>query len=138
MHRTALAFAVTGLATIKLSHHAVQLGTLRDAMTVAAMRRNDAVAAVEGTADAHCDRFLTNVAMHDPKYFASVVIGRGALLEAPDCQHPTQHLTLLVGRQVCRDARHDYHSYSIGRDLIAIETSLQSRHEECWTDILDH
>src|SRR5262245_28360466 len=110
MHRAALAFAVAGLATVQLSHHAVQIGSLRDAMTVAAMSRNDTVAAIESTANADCDRFLTNVAMHDTEYFASVVIGRGALLEAPDCQHPTQHLTLLVGRQVCRDARHDYHS----------------------------
>jgi hypothetical protein len=48
--------------------------------------------------------------MHDPEYFACVVIGRGAFLETPDRQHPTQHLTLLVGRQVCRAARHGYYS----------------------------
>src|SRR5262245_53679978 len=110
MHRTALALAVAGLATVKFGHHAVQIGAFGDAMTVAAMGRNNAVAGIERTADAHGDCFLTNVAMHDPEYFAGVVIGRGALLEAANRQHPTQHLTLPVGRQVCRYARHGYHS----------------------------
>src|SRR6185295_15239888 len=120
MHRTTLAFAVAGLSTIKFGHHAVQIGTLRDAMSVTAMRRDDAVPIIERTADTDCDGFLANVAMHDPEYFPGVVIGRGALLKAPDNQHATQHFALLVGRQVCRDSRHGVPLLVDGRNRAAI------------------
>jgi hypothetical protein len=97
-------------------------------MAVAAMRGNDAIAVIERTADADCDGFLTNVAMHDPEYFSGVVIGRGALLKTPDGQHPTQHLTLLVGRQVRRDACHGVPLLVDWLNLIAIEVGSALPH----------
>ena len=61
---------------------------------------------VERAADADRDRLLADVAMHDAVDLAGEVVGRGALLEAADRQHLAQHLALLVGRQVRRQARH--------------------------------
>ncbi len=75
VHRTALAFAVAGLPAVKLGHHAVQVGALRDAMAVAAMRRDDPVAALERGADADRDRLLTDVAVHDAVDLAGKVVG---------------------------------------------------------------
>src|SRR5262249_36187777 len=102
-----LALAVTGLPTVEFGNHTVQIGALRDAMAVAAMGGDDTVAVLERAADADRHGFLANIAVQDPEYFAGVVIGRGALLKAPDGQHPAQHLTLLFGRQVSGDACHD-------------------------------
>src|SRR5439155_742350 len=65
VHRAALALAVAGLPTVELGHHAVEVGTLGDAMAVAAMRRDDPVAATKRAADADRDRLLADIAMHD-------------------------------------------------------------------------
>ena len=104
VHRAALALAIAGLPPVELGHHAVEIGTLGDAMAVAAMRRDDPVALVERGADADRDRLLADIAMHDAVDLAGEVVGRGAFLEAADRQHPAQHLALRVGRQVRRDA----------------------------------
>src|SRR5262249_2104043 len=45
MHRATLAFAVAGLPAVQLRHHAVEIGTLGDAMAMASMRRDDPVVA---------------------------------------------------------------------------------------------
>ena len=68
------------------------------------MRRDDPVAAIERRADADGDRLLADVAVHDAVDLAGVVVGRGAFLEAADREHLAQHLALLVGRQVRREA----------------------------------
>src|SRR5205823_8011531 len=52
VHRAAFALAVAGLPAIELGHHAVEVGTLGDAVAVAAMRRDDPVAVVERATDA--------------------------------------------------------------------------------------
>ena len=100
VHRAALALAVAGLPPVELGHHAVEVGALGDAVAVAAMRRDDPVAAIERGADADGDRLLADVAVHDAVDLAGEIIGRGALLEAADGEHLAQHLALLVGRQV--------------------------------------
>src|SRR5207244_8278582 len=81
VHRAAFALAVAGLPAIELGHHAVEVGTLGDAVAVAAMRRDDPVAVVERATDADRDRLLADVAMHDAVDLAGQVVGRGALLE---------------------------------------------------------
>ena len=103
VHRAALALAITGLPAVELGHHAVQIGALGDAMAMAAMGRDDAVGPGQCRADADRDRFLADIAMHDAVDLAGEVIGRGALLEMADRQHPAQHLALLLGWQVRRD-----------------------------------
>ena len=60
------------------------------------------VAAVECRTDADRDRLLTNIAVYDTIDLAGEIIGRGALLEAADRQHPAQHLALRVGRERLR------------------------------------
>src|SRR5207244_4047298 len=65
VHGAALALAVSGLPPVELGHHAVEVGALGDAVAVAAVRRDDPVAAVERRADADRDRLLTDIAMHD-------------------------------------------------------------------------
>src|SRR5262249_33738301 len=106
VHRTALAFAVAGLPTVELGHHPVEIGALGDAVAMAAMRRDDPVALAERGAGADGDGRLADIAMHDAVDLAGEIIGRGALLEAADRQHPAQHLALLLGRQVRRKALH--------------------------------
>src|SRR5262249_5653990 len=100
MHRSALALAVAGLPTVQLGHHAVQIGALRDAMAMAAMRRDDAVGAGERAAHADRNRLLADIAMHDAVDLAADIVGRGALLEMADRQHLPQYLALLVGGEV--------------------------------------
>src|SRR6266849_2046940 len=106
VHRAALALAVAGLPAVELGHHAVEVRTLGDAVAVATMRRDDPVAAVERGTDADSDRLLTDVAVHHTVDLAGEIVGRGALLEMADRQHPAQHLALRVGRQVRRKALH--------------------------------
>ena len=65
VHGAALALAVAGLPPVQLGHHAVQVGALGDAVAVAAMRRDDPVAAIERRTDADGDRLLADVAVHD-------------------------------------------------------------------------
>src|SRR5262249_5938082 len=60
----------------------------------------------ESAAHADRDRLLADVTMHDAINLAGQIIGRGALLEVTDRQHLPQHLALLVGRQVRREADH--------------------------------
>src|SRR5205085_1654354 len=71
---------------------------------VAAMRRDDPVALAERGTDADRHRLLTDIAMHDTVDPAGTVIGRGAFLEAADGQHLAQHLALLIGRKIGREA----------------------------------
>src|SRR5437016_9894396 len=104
MHRAAFALAVAGLPPVKLGHHAVEVGALGDAVAVAAMRRDDPVALPERGADADRDRLLADIAMHNAVDLAGVVVGRSAFLEAANGQHLTQHLALLIGRQIRREA----------------------------------
>src|SRR2546423_11277403 len=63
VHGAALALAVACLPSVELGHHALQVGTLGDAVAVAPMRRDDLVAAVESRTDAHCDCLLADVAV---------------------------------------------------------------------------
>ena len=103
VHRAALALAIAGLPAVELGHHAVEVRPLGDAMAVAAMGRDDPVAAAQRRADADRDRLLADIAMHDAVDLADEIIGRGALLEPADRQHPPQHLALRLGRQVRRE-----------------------------------
>src|SRR5262245_65520041 len=96
MHRATLAFAVAGLPAVQLRHHAVEIGTLGDAMAMASMRRDDPVVALKGAANADRDRLLADIAMHDAVDLPGEVVRRGALLKAPDHQHLVPHLALLV------------------------------------------
>ena len=61
VHRAALALADAGGLAHQLRDHAVDIDTLGDAMTVAAVRAGDVVAIGEVTADADRDRFLAGV-----------------------------------------------------------------------------
>src|SRR5204862_1725233 len=100
VHGAALALAVACLPPVELGHHALEVGTLGDAVAVAPMRRDDLVAVVERRADADRYRLLADVAVNDAVNLAGVVVGRGPLLEAADGEHLAQHFPLLVGRKV--------------------------------------
>ena len=127
VHGAALALAVAGLPPVELGHHAVEVGALGDAVAVAAMRRDDPVAAIERGTDADGDCLLADVAVHDAVDLAGMVVGRGAFLEAADGEHLAQHLTLLVGRQVRREA------HGHGRDPPGPVKALHDgRGRECW------
>jgi hypothetical protein len=75
---------------------------LGDAVIVAAMRRDDPVAALKRSTDADGDRLLADVAMHDAVDLADEVVGRCAFLEVADRQRPAERLALRVMRQVWR------------------------------------
>ena len=119
VHGSAFALAVAGLAPVELGHHAVEVGALGDAVAMPAMRRDDPVTAVERGTDADGDRFLTDVAVHDAVDLAGIVVGRGSFLEAADGEHLAQHFTLLVGRQVRREA-HGHGAILLGRSETAM------------------
>jgi len=70
-------------------------------------RMRGPVAPIERAADADGDRLLADVAVHDAVDLACQIVGRSALLEAADREHPAQHLALRVGRQVGRKALHE-------------------------------
>src|SRR5262245_33236490 len=121
MHRATLAFAVAGLPAVQLRHHAVEIGTLGDAMAMASMRRDDPVVALKGAANADRDRLLADIAMHDRVDLPGEVVRRGALLKAPDHQHLAQHLALLVRWQIGREAHHVCPSLSEARAAELLE-----------------
>src|SRR5215831_1978991 len=121
MHRATLAFAVAGLPAVQLRHHAVEIGTLGDAMAMASMRRDDPVVALKGAANADRDRLLADIAMHDAVDLPGEVVRRGALLKAPDHQHLAQHLALLVRWQIGREAHHGCPSLSEARAAELLE-----------------
>src|SRR5690349_4678040 len=62
VHRTAFALAVARLSSVKLGHHAVEIGPLGDAVPVAAMCRDDAIVAAQSAADPDRHRLLADIA----------------------------------------------------------------------------
>src|SRR5262249_62256047 len=98
VHGPTLTLAIAGLAAVKLGHHALEVGTLGDAVSVPAVGRDDLVTLLERCAHPHRHRLLPDVAVHDAADRAGVVIGRGPLLEAADGLHLAQPRALLAGR----------------------------------------
>jgi hypothetical protein len=98
VHGAALTLAVAGLTAIELGHHALEVGTLGDAVAVAAMGRDDLVALLQGGAYTHSDCLLADVAVDNAVDLAGVIVSRCSLFETADGEHLPQHFALRVGR----------------------------------------
>src|SRR5262249_46311975 len=100
VHGPTLPLAVASLAAVDLGHHALEMRTLGDAVSMPTVGRDDLVTLLKGGAYPHRHRLLADVAVHDAVDLAGMVIGRRALLETADGLHLAQHGALLVGRKV--------------------------------------
>src|SRR5438477_8996640 len=84
VHRTALALAVAGLLAEQLGEHPVNLGALREAVSVAAVRRGDVVVPPERGADADRNALLAGVQMSEPRHLRAPIQVVHLLLEQAD------------------------------------------------------
>jgi hypothetical protein len=101
------AAAVPGLASQQLREHLPEVGTFRDAVTVAAMGGRDPVVVAEVRTHARGDRLLAGVAVDRAPDLVLAEERGGALLEPADRpHHPVQlerggpvdrHVVLLTG-----------------------------------------
>src|SRR5438067_4777740 len=100
VHRAALAAAVAGLLAEQLGEHPADLGSLREAVPVAAVRRRDPVLAPQRRAHADGDRLLTDVEMRQAGHLRAAVELVRLLLEEPDQRHPAVHLEREIGAEL--------------------------------------
>src|SRR5919197_1290295 len=92
VHRTALAAAVAGFPSEQLREHAADVGALREAVAVTAVRRRDPVVAAQCAADADGDGLLADVEVRQARHLRAAVELVGVLLEQPDQRHPAVHV----------------------------------------------
>src|SRR5262249_58515649 len=87
VHGPTLALAIAGLAAVKLGHHALEIGTLGDAVSVPAVGRDDLITLLERCTHPNRHRLLADVAVHDAVDLAGVVIGRDAVPDTSERLH---------------------------------------------------
>src|SRR5262249_28822831 len=124
MHRATLAFAVAGLPAVKLRHHAVEIGTLGDAMAMASMRRDDPVVALKGAANADRDRL--------PCRYANAArrrTSRGGSPPGPAPQSAGSPASGAASRAACQVA-----DWARGSSWLSppVRTSHEGRGGVCW------
>ena len=96
MHGAATALAVARGLAEKLGEHAVDLRALGNAVAVATMGGGDLVIGLQGHADAHGARFLTDREMHRAVDQAAGIGVFRTFLEAADEMHLVQHVAQLL------------------------------------------
>src|SRR6516162_9033422 len=96
MHRSALAFAIPGFLPEKFGEHPVEFRSLRETMTVPAMRARDVVIGIQSLADADRYSFLSDVKMSETRHQSARIKIVRVLFEQPDHHHLPVHAEPLL------------------------------------------
>src|SRR5581483_4802087 len=91
MHGTTFAAAVASFLTQQFGEHAVNGGSLCQAMAVPAMRAGDIVIATQGGAYSHSYRLLANVEMSQAGHFGAKIQLVHMLFKNTDFEHLLVH-----------------------------------------------
>ena len=111
MHRAATALAQTGFFTENLSHHAVHVSALGNAVAMAAVGGLDHIILPQGRADAGGDGFLADVGMCEAGDLSCQEIMLHALLELADGAHGLVKVQCLLLGVFLTHLEYSFHAF---------------------------
>ena len=122
VHGAAAALAQAFLLAVNLSHHALDIGALGDAVAVAAVSGLDHIVLAEGGADTGGDSLLTDVQVNEARDLTGQEIMLDGLLELADGAHGLIEMLRLFFRILCFICCHrkKLPSSGFGRNLLKL------------------